>query len=138
VSAGLVAGPAEFYFEVAGVSPAICSPFVKENVLPLLSGSSLQPIEIATKLGAFLEPYHFDVTFFCSAPRYDIELLKPFLPARLRWRFAVPSFNDLASQELFEIAHEGAFASGLRRHHALDDARALSVSWAAQLQPRRT
>lgn len=138
MSAGLVAGDSEFYFEVAGVSPAICSPFVKESVLPLLSGSPLQPIEIAAKLGAFLEPYRSDVTFFCSAPRYDIELLKPYLPASLHWRFAVPSFNDLASQELFEIAQERAFASGLRRHHALDDARALSVSWTAQYQPRRT
>ena len=130
VSAGLIAGNREIYFEVAGVSPAICSPFVQTTVLPLLSGHRLRPIEIATKLAEFLAPFGPEVTFFCDAPRYDIELLMPFLPVGLQWKCAVPSFHNPKCEQIFDIAKETAFASGLRRHHALDDARALATAWA--------
>ena len=130
VSAGLIAGNREIYFEIAGISPAICSPFVQTNVLPLLGSSRLRAIEIATQLAEFLAPCGPEVTFFCDAPRYDIELLMPFFPAGLRWKCAVPSFENPECEQIFDIAKETAFASGLRRHHALDDARALAAAWA--------
>lgn len=55
VSAGLVAGERELYFEVAGVSPLICSSFARETVFPLLGGPKLQPLEIARQVTEFLE-----------------------------------------------------------------------------------
>ena len=131
VSAGLVAGERELYFELAGISAEICSPFVQATVLPLLSGPVLEPIEVSNQLAAFLESCGPDVTFFCDAPSYDIVLLRPFLPGDLRWKFAVPSFGDYASEQIFNQAQENAFAGGLRRHHALDDARALAAAWTA-------
>lgn len=131
ISIGLVAGENELYFEISGVSPEICTPFVQANVLPLLTGPVLKPIEGAKQLAAFLSVCGPEVTFFCDAPRYDITLLTPFLPKGLRWNFAVPSFQDTAYEDLFELTREKAFASGLRRHHALDDARALAAAWAA-------
>jgi cation transport regulator ChaB len=131
VSAGLVAGERELYFEIAGVSPMICSPFVQATVLPLLAGPVLQPIEIAAQLIHFLHVCGPEVTFFCDAPRYDISLLMPFLPSALQWKYTVPSFLNDASEKAFNIAYEDAFASGLRRHHALDDAKALAAAWSA-------
>jgi hypothetical protein len=128
---GLAAEDHEFYFELRGVSPEICSPFVQTTVLPLLSGPVLEPIEGANQLAAFLLLCGSEVTFFCDAPRYDIKLLTPFLPSRLRWNFAVPSFQNEDSERLFELTQEKAFASGLRRHHALDDAKALAAAWTA-------
>ena len=128
ISAGLVAGSREFYFEIAGITSDICTPFVRQTVLPLLGGPVLRPIEVSNQLATFLAPCGPDVTFFCDAPRYDIELLRPFLPASLRWNYAVPSFAEPADEEKFNRALEGAF-QGRRRHHALDDARALAHAW---------
>jgi hypothetical protein len=130
ISIGLVAGENELYFELGGVSYEICAPFVQVNVLPLLTGPVLKPMEGAERLAAFLSLCGPEVTFFCDAPRYDITLLTPFLPSGLHWDFAVPSFEDAACEGLFELTREKAFASGLRRHHALDDARALAAAWA--------
>lgn len=131
ISIGMTAGEYDLYFEVSGVSREICSPFVQTNVLPLLTGPVLEPVEGAAHLAAFLALRGSEVTFFCDAPRYDITLLTPFLPNGLRWKFAVPSFRDATCERRFELAQEKAFASGLRRHHALDDAKALSAAWAA-------
>lgn len=138
VSAGLVAEDRELYFEVVGISPLICSPFVQETVFPLLTGPVLQPIEIARQLADFLKPCGPEITFFCDAPRYDIGLLTPFLPAGLRWKYAVPSFLSDGPEHDFEMAFEKAFANGLRRHHALDDAKALAFAWSLVERPSST
>jgi hypothetical protein len=131
ISIGLVADENELYFELSGITREVCAPFVQDNVLPLLTGPMLTPIEGAKQLAAFLALYGPEVTFFCDAPRYDITLLTPFLPGGLHWNFAVPSFQDAACEDLFELIRENAFANGLRRHHALDDAKALAAAWAA-------
>lgn len=131
ISIGLIAEERELYFELGGVSPRICSPFVQANVLPFLTGPAIEPIEGARQLANFLTLCGPEVTFFCDAPRYDIPLLAPFLPCRLRWKFAVPSFDNASCEHVFELSREKAFASGLRRHHALDDAKALGAAWAA-------
>lgn len=98
ISIGLVAGENELYFELGGVSYEICAPFVQVNVLPLLTGPVLKPMEGAERLAAFLSLCGPEVTFFCDAPRYDITLLTPFLPSGLHWDFAVPSFEDAACE----------------------------------------
>jgi hypothetical protein len=131
ISAGLIMEGRELYFEVEGVSARICSPFVQAKVLPLLTGPRLKPIEIAARIAEFLALCGDEVTLFCDAPRYDIELLKPFLPGDLRWKFRVPSFRDQASEQLFRQTQASLFTTGLRRHHALDDAKALAAAWSA-------
>lgn len=128
ISAGLVADGRELYFELEGITPSICAHFVQQTVLPLLGGPVLRPIEVSNQLAAFLSPCGAEVTLVCDAPRYDIELLRPFLPASLAWNYAVPSFADAAHEDNFNRALERAF-QGLRRHHALDDARALAQAW---------
>lgn len=132
----------ELYLELEGISPEICSPFVIEHVLPLLDGSKLRPIDFAKRISDFFAFYsdsnssllsrlrgEVEVSLFCDAPRYDIELLKPFLPPKLRWEMAVPSFGSELEENSFRLEQESAYASGLRRHHALDDARAMRRAW---------
>jgi hypothetical protein len=129
ISAGLVTESGrEMYFELAGVSPAVCAPFVLQAVLPLLDGRVLTPSQAARVVNDFLAPYR-EVQFFCDAPRYDIELMRPFLPGGLVWSVAVPSFETEADEQAYEAAYTQAFADGLRRHHALDDARAMRHAW---------
>lgn len=118
----------ELYFEIAGVSPVVCGAFTRETVLPLLDGPVLTPIQAAEQIAAFLAPYE-KVIFFTDAPRYDVELLRPFLPSSLEWSYAVPSFENDEEEAAYQTAFDKAFASGLRRHHALDDARAARRAW---------
>lgn len=126
ISVGLAAEDGrELYFELASVSPAVCAPFVQETVLPLLDGPELTPGQAAERVAAFLSPYGGQVTFFSDAPRYDVELLRPFLPGGLGWSVAVPSFETEEAEQAYQEAYAQAFANGLRRHHALDDARAM-------------
>jgi hypothetical protein len=130
ISAGLVAADGrELYFEMTGVSPNVCSAFVRQTVLPLLDGPALTPIQAAERISVFLAPCGTSVTLFCDAPRYDVELIRPFLPANLEWKVAVPSFDTDTEERAYQGAYEAAFASGLRRHHALDDARAARRAW---------
>lgn len=131
ISVGMVSEGRELYVELAGISEQICSAFVREAVLPHLNGCGLPPIDAAARIAEFLARCGESVVLFCDAPRYDIELLRPFIPARLRWSYAVPSLDNAEEERAFDAAKEQAFAEGLRRHHALDDARAMSVAWTA-------
>jgi hypothetical protein len=149
VSAGMVDEHGrELYLELEGISPEICSPFVVEHVLPLLDGPELRPADFARRICDFLCRYtdlgssvpgrplgDAGISLFCDAPRYDIELLKPFLPSGLRWEMAVPSFDSEPEENAFRREQEAAYAGGLRRHHALDDARALRRAWQALHPP---
>lgn len=129
ISMALVAADgAELYCEMVGITQSICSQFVRDSVLPLMSGPQLTPIHAAEQVLRFLAPYP-SVVFFCDAPGYDVELLKPFLPQKLLWTVAVPSFETEADEMAFRLRYEKAFETGLRRHHALDDARALCRAW---------
>jgi len=130
ISIGLVAQDGrELYCETAGITSVICSDFVQHNVLPLLSGVTARPIELAEQVKAFLAPYGSSVTICTDAPRYDIDLFLPYLPARLNWNYAAPYGEEHA--QLFEDVRNQAFLNGLRQHHALDDARALAIAWSA-------
>jgi hypothetical protein len=103
--------------------------FRRSNVLPFLSGNGLSPTEISANMATFLAQCGPEVTFLCDAPRYDVALIKPFIPAALRWHYSVPTFPtevqfDTFTEELqFEL-------DTLRQHHALDDARALAKNMA--------
>lgn len=135
ISVGLVTEDGrELYFELAGVSPAVCAPFVQNTVLPLLDGPVLTPAQAAKAVAEFLSPYR-EVRFFSDAPRYDVELLRPFLPGGLVISVAVPSFETEADEQAYEEAYSQAFAKGLRRHHALDDARAMRTAFRLGLAP---
>ena len=129
ISAGLVTEDGrELYFELAGISPAVCAPFVQETVLPLLAGPVLTPGQAAKAVAEFLAPYE-SVVLFCDAPRHDIELLRPFLPGGVTWSVAVPSFETEADEAAYQETYAQAFEKGLRRHHALDDARVTQRAW---------
>lgn len=130
ISIGLVSlDGRELYLECAGISYAICSDFVRAAVLPHLNGKCSTPVQISDRISDFLLPYGFDITFFSDAPKYDVELIKPFIPAKVPLNYVVPSFDDEQDERKYRLCIEHAYAHGLRRHHALDDARANAFAW---------
>jgi len=111
-----------FYAELEGWNPATASSFVRETVIPLLDGDAV-PVEVgAEALTDWLgERSHKAPTTIISDSGFDrwalAELLgSEILPANVRWQ-RVPI--------AYEAIDEAAQHLSLRRHHALDDARAL-------------
>lgn len=132
ISVGLIdeAGRA-LYFELNNIGPSVCSQFVREVVWPLLDGPRVSLIRATDLLQDYFSAYPDGVEIWTDAPRYDIELLRPFLRTDLRFNIAVPSFENDRLMQRYQDALEKAFQSGLRRHHALDDAIAARMAWQA-------
>jgi len=123
ISLGAVATDATaFYAEVDGWSRERSSEFVRRVVVPLLDGDSVPPVMAAEAFAAWLdERARRAPTTIVSDSGFDrwamAELLgSEDLPVGVEWRRIAVAYDELdrATQDL-----------GLRRHHALDDARAL-------------
>lgn len=123
ISIGAVATDATaFYAEMRGWSPERTSEFVRQIVVPLLDGDAVPPTMAAEAFGAWLDERAGRApTTLISDSGFDrwaiAELLgREDLPAGIEWKRVAVAYEELdqATQTL-----------RLRRHHALDDARAL-------------
>ena len=138
ISIGLVSedGQREFYAELIDTwRPEHCSEFVLDTVLPLLEGGAALTTmaELALKLNRWLEDFDEPVQFITDSPRWDwplIETIFKLWPANLV-RDPLPLQLNGERGGRFSKAVEAAFGGGLRRHHALDDARANRLGWLA-------
>ena len=123
ISVGAVAtDQTAFYAEIEGWDPATTSPFVNETVMPLLDGDAV-PREIGAEAFTewLMERARRTPTTIISDSGFDrwaiAELLgNENLPVNVRWQ-RVPI--------AYEAMDEATQRMNLRRHHALDDARAL-------------
>ena len=123
ISVGAVATDSTaFYAELAGWDPRTASDFVNDTVIPLLDGDAV-PLSVgAEALGEWLgERARRGATTIISDSGFDRWALAELfggenLPANVRWQRVPVAYEalDEATQRL-----------NLRRHHALDDARAL-------------
>ncbi len=123
ISIGAVATDATaFYAEVRGWSPDRTSEFVREVVMPLLDGDSVPMAMAAEAFAAWLDARARRApTTIISDSGFDrwaiAELLgKEDLPAGVVWKRVTAAYEEL---------DQATEALSLRRHHALDDARAL-------------
>lgn len=123
ISIGAVATDATaFYAEVRGWSPQRSSEFVRRVVVPLLDGDAV-PTEVAAEaFSSWLDERTGRApTTIISDSGFDrwalAELLgSEDLPAGVEWKRVAVAYEEL---------DEATQTLGLRRHHALDDARAL-------------
>lgn len=123
ISVGAVATDSTaFYAELQGWDPQRASHFVREAVVPLLDGDAV-PTELgAEALTNWLEERsrHMPTTIISDSGFDRWALAELFgredLPPNTRWQRVPISYEAL---------DETAQRLGLRRHHALDDARAL-------------
>ncbi len=136
ISIGLIdeAG-ATFYAELPPASylPKV-TPWVAANILPLLDGAGA--VQQGRDLCAHLANWIAErgpAQIVTDAPNFDFKFLESMLspwPQNLDRKAIVPKF-DAEAGERFVNATEQAFAQGLRRHHALDDAKAMRLAWLA-------
>lgn len=142
ISIGLVdeTGTRSLYAELSDTyESSYCSDWVQENVLPLLEGGEalMSLRELRGRLHDWLTSYGEPVALATDSLAWDWPRIQELFPAQKDWPANLAShpvllnMNYLTNFEKFEPALELAFASGLRRHHALDDAMANRLGWIA-------
>lgn len=134
ISIGLVSEDSrEFYGELSDTYEVDeCSEFVQDTVLPLLEGGDvlMSRAQLRGRLKDWLESFTEPVTLATDSLAWDWPRMHELFPKPESWPANVDripkllSMNYLDDFERFEEAAEEAFANGLRRHHALDDAKA--------------
>jgi hypothetical protein len=142
ISIGLISEDGrEFYAELYYVYEILTySSFVQESVLPHLTGgdSRISMDTLTLRLGDWLESFEQPITLSTDSISWDWPLiLKMFsLPGTWPENVAGMPVNlyDLIGSPFFERSVEQAFQNNvpqLRRHHALDDAKANRLAWLA-------
>ncbi len=134
VSIGLVSEDGRtFYAELSDTYlPKDCGAFTLEAVLPKLEGGAVltSMSELALRLGNWIEGFEQPVKLATDSLSWDW----PWIPEIFETPGTWPGNLDgkpliLEQTTEFNLAVERAFATGLRRHHALDDAKANRLAW---------
>jgi len=142
ISIGLISadGQQSFYAEVSdSYQSSDVGDFARHAVLPLLEGGeALMPMhELALRLGNWLESFGRPVQLATDSVAWDWPWIQKLFcapwtwPANLDAKPLLLSMNYLVDYDQFDAAVARAFASGLRRHHSLDDAKANRLGWLA-------
>lgn len=137
ISIGLVAedGERTFYAELADTyQDKDCGDFARLAVLPLLAGGDavLTLRELGERLLAWLEAFGEPVTLACDSLAWDWPWVQEIFGELEAWPANLARKPHILGQNIdLNLAIEQAFASGLRRHHALDDAKANRFGWVA-------
>lgn len=119
------------YLELDNIGPSVCSKFVQESVWPLLGGPKVSPPHASDLLAEYFAPYTGNLALWTDAPSFDIKMLNVVAPEDLRFRVAPFEFETEKQRQLYLKESERGFLEGLRRHHALDDAKAARLGWLA-------
>jgi hypothetical protein len=137
ISIGLIPeqGDRTFYAELTNTyQSSDCSDFVREAVLPLLQGGEarMDMHELTLRLGNWLESFAQPVQLATDSLSWDWPWIQEIFSLPGTWPKNVESRPLILSQTPgFYLSVEEAFATGLRRHHALDDAKANRIGWLA-------
>lgn len=136
ISIGMIAEDGQtFYAELTDTyTQTHCTPFVKEIVLPLLGGDETQRLtksELTLALGRWLKEFKQPVTLACDSLAWDWSWILEVFYQKETWPENLGSKPKVISCDnpIFINAVEARFKNGLRRHHALDDAKANRSGW---------
>lgn len=135
ISIGLVdeSGERMFYAELSDTyRPADVGDFAREAVLPQLDGGGarLTMAELNMRLGEWITNFGEPVKLATDSLSWDWPWIHEIFEDRATWPHNLDGKPLILLQETeFNLAIERAFADGLRRHHALDDAKANRLAW---------
>lgn len=145
ISLGLVdlSGNRTFYAELTDTyRQEDCSPFVRAEVLPLLSGGEARMTaqQCRQKLARWIAAFEVRVRLVADYLEYDLYLVRALLgdawPASLEppgFRFDSSDYPSIQSSLIEARMSYYREAPGRHEHHALHDACALRASWLATL-----
>lgn len=133
ISIGLISeDEREFYAELSDTYQIKdCSAFVQKAVLPYLEGGeALMPMhELTLRLGSWLEAFEQPVKLATDSISWDWPWIQEIFYEPGTWPANLDGKPEILKQEPdSNLAIEQAYAGGLRRHHALDDAKANRIA----------
>jgi hypothetical protein len=142
ISIGLVSEDGlEFYAELSDTyDMPDCGFFALEAVLPQLEGGAalMKIADLRICLGSWLKGFNQPVKLATDSEAWDWPWIHELFdneyaiwPENLDGKPLLLSINYINQMDIFNETVENAFASGLRRHHALDDAKANRLGWLA-------
>jgi len=141
ISIGLVdeSGERTFYAELSDCYQlSDVGEFARLAVLPKLEGGDarMSMHELGEHLQDWLEAFGEPVKLSTDSMAWDWPWIFEIFyerawPGNLDQQPLLLAMNSLVDFDQFEPAVEKAFAAGLRRHHALDDAKANRLGWFA-------
>lgn len=141
VSIGLVSEDGrEYYAELSDTyKPRDVGNFAIDAVIPLLEGGDylMTQAQVRVSLGKWIRSFAQPVKLATDSLAWDWPWIQEIFdrdgswPNNLDGKPLLLTMNYLNDFDGFEIAVEEAFATGLRRHHALDDAKANRLAWIA-------
>lgn len=146
VSIGLIdeTGDHSFYAELSGTwHPRDLSCFTEQKVLPHLGDSSRRiPIDVLRlEMGDWLDSFNMPVQLATDSLSWDWSWIVDifgmpggkYWPMNMDHRPYLLTMNYLNLYDDFIQSVEAIFAAGgMRRHHALDDAKVNRLAWLAQ------
>lgn len=142
ISIGLVdeTGARTFYAELTDTWRLVdVGDFVREAVLPLLQGGEvlMTMAELQTRLRTWIEAFGEPVQLATDSLSWDWPWIHEIFhedgtwPSNLDRRPVLVTPSEDLPRKAFNLAVEACYTDGLRRHHALDDARANRQGWLA-------
>jgi hypothetical protein len=137
ISIGLIPeqGDRTFYAELTdNYQLSDCSDFTREAVWPHLEGGEARMTmsELTLRLGNWLESFAQPVQLATDSLSWDWPWIQEIFSLPGTWPENLDGRPLILQQAPeFNLAVEDAFATGLRRHHALDDAKANRIGWLA-------
>ena len=136
ISIGMIAEDGQtFYAELTDTyTQADCSHFAVEAVLPHLEGGKARMTmsELTLQLSNWLKAFKQPVILVCDSLAWDWMWIQEIFYPIETWPVNLDGKPKIIRCEpIFNAAVEAAFSSGLRRHHALDDAKANRSGWEA-------
>ena len=145
ISVGFVSedGERSFYAELTDTyQPSDCGEFARMAVLPQLEGGvvRMRLVELGEMLEAWISTFCAPVQLATDSLAWDWPWIQEIFDELGRWPSNLekqalllsrePAFN-LAVEAVFAKPEEGSNETCLRRHHALDDAKANRLGWLA-------
>lgn len=136
ISIGLISEDGkEFYAELSDTYRlADVGDFAREAVLPQLEGGvvRLTMAELNMRLEEWVRNFGEPVRLATDSLSWDWPWIQVIFEDQTTWPANLDGKPLILAQETeFNLAVERAFAGGLRRHHALDDAKANRLGWIA-------
>lgn len=129
-------GTRTFYAELSDTwQPGDAGAFARAAVLPLLEGGAhvMTMTELIRKFGAWIASFEAPVQLATDSKNWDWPWIHEIFHEPGSWPVNLEGRPlELQVTPIFADAVERAFALWLRRHHALDDAKANRLGWLAQ------
>jgi len=137
ISIGLISedGVHQFYAELSDTYVhSDLSEFTASHVVPLLSGEEVLTLkQLSFKLNTWILQLNSEVVLATDNPSWDwpfiLEIFKDNWPDNLNRECFLLNMNYMKDADAFYDAIKGEYESGLRNHHALDDAKANRIGW---------